>query len=58
MNSDTGKLQTEELRELCEIAPIVRKSYVLSRFWAWATRVRMKPYVSLPLPRFLTTRDP
>lgn len=40
------------------LLPIVRNSYVLSRFWAWWSRVQLSPEVRIPVPRFLSTRDP
>jgi hypothetical protein len=51
-------LKIEELCELYQVAPIVRNSYVLSRFWAWFTRIQVNPRVSVPIPRFMTQRDP
>ena len=38
--------------------PFVQNSYVLSRFWAWWSRVELYPQVRIPVPRFLTYRDP
>gem|GEM_PF-6231877 len=49
------------LRHLCESAqwtPLVQNSYVLSRFWAWCSRIQISPKVSIPVPRFLSYRDP
>jgi hypothetical protein len=40
------------------VTPIVRKSYVLSRFWAWFCRIELEPQVRIPLPRVFTVRDP
>jgi hypothetical protein len=38
--------------------PLVRNSYVLSRFWAWCSRIQLSPTVRIPVPRFLSYRDP
>jgi hypothetical protein len=40
------------------VAHLVKKSYVLSRFWAWFSRIELEPEVRIPVPRFLTYRDP
>ena len=48
-------------RDLCELYPMARfikKSYVLSRFWAWCSQIQLQPRVRIPVPRFLTYRDP
>ena len=49
------------LRQLNERYPMTRfieKSYVISRFWAWFSQIEVKPHVRVPVPRFLTYRDP
>lgn len=51
-------LLLQESLEDHSLLPIVRNSYVLSRFWAWWSRVQLKPEVRIPVPRFLSTRDP
>ena len=52
---------TLALRQLGERYPmtqIIGKSYVVSRFWAWFSQVEVSPRVRIPVPRFLTIRDP
>lgn len=47
--------------DLCEqyrLSPIIQNSYVLSRFWAWFSRIQVNPKVRIPVPRFLSYRDP
>ncbi len=49
------------IKDLCSytaVAPWVKNSYVLSRTWAWISRVRVEPSVRIPVPRFFTNRDP
>ena len=46
------------LGEACTLVPILEKSYVLSRFWAWFSRIEMTPHLRIPVPRFLSVRDP
>jgi hypothetical protein len=46
------------LGETCTLVPFMEKSYVLSRFWAWFSRIEMSPQLRIPVPRFLTYRDP
>lgn len=48
----------EWLGETCTLVPILEKSYVLSRFWAWFSRIEMSPRLRIPVPRFLSVRDP
>jgi hypothetical protein len=48
-------------RALCALYPmsqIFENSYVLSRFWAWFSQIELEPHVRIPVPRFLTIRDP
>lgn len=48
-------------RNLCEIYPVrrmIQNSYVLSRFWAWFSQIQLEPSLRIPMPRFLTVRDP
>lgn len=52
------KLLMRQLQELYPMTQIVGKSYVLSRFWAWFTQVQLTPTVRIPVPRFLSQRDP
>lgn len=52
------ELRVEELCEWVQISPLVRHSYVLSRLWAWLSRVRLSPNVQVPVPRSLSRRDP
>ena len=55
------KAQGELLVDVVEarnLLPLIRKSYVLSQFWAWFCRIQMHPKVRIPLPRALTYRDP
>lgn len=50
-----------KVRSLSEVYPmhqLVRNSYVLSRFWAWFSQIQLNPKVRIPVPRFLTYRDP
>ncbi len=39
-------------------SPILQNSYVLSRLWAWFSRIEISPKVKIPLPRMFTYRDP
>ncbi len=46
---------------LCEQASwsqVTKNSYVISRFWAWFSRIQIGPTVKIPIPRFMSTRDP
>jgi hypothetical protein len=52
---------THAARSLVEHYPMtrfIRNSYVLSRFWAWLSQIQLKPHLRIPVPRFLTNRDP
>ena len=59
-----SRLESERrqlLQPLCESlsqSPMVRNSYVLSRFWAWLSKIEWNPELRIPMPRFLTYRDP
>ncbi|MGZ3722053.1 MAG: hypothetical protein ACXVA9_03925 [Bdellovibrionales bacterium] len=37
---------------------VIQNSYVLSRFWAWFSQIQLEPRVRIPVPRFLSVRDP
>jgi hypothetical protein len=37
---------------------LIKKSYVLSRFWAWFSQIELEPHIRVPVPRFFTYRDP
>lgn len=50
--------QVREFYELASITPLVQGNYPLSRVWAWICRIRVSPYISVPIPRFFTQRDP
>lgn len=52
------QLLIEEIIEAHSLTPLVKNSYVLSRFWAWVSKIRLHPYVSVPIPRFMVRRDP
>ena len=59
------KIREGELRRLAlqfyELYPmtrIIENSYVLSRFWAWYAKIELRPELRVPVPRFLTYRDP
>ena len=58
------RAQLEKLSPIWEaistdpVLPLVRKSYVLSRLWAWACRIQAEPQVRIPVPRYFTHRDP
>ncbi len=47
-----------ELDERYPISSMVQRSYLLSRLWAWCSKVQLRPNVRIPVPRFLTHRDP
>lgn len=47
----------QDWSEKYPVAMLVKDSYVLSRTWAWASRIRLSPKVSIPIPRFLSHRD-
>jgi hypothetical protein len=49
---------SQEINRLISEAKLVQNSYVLSRFWAWWCRIEFNPELRVPVPRFLTTRDP
>ncbi|MGE0527322.1 MAG: hypothetical protein AB7P49_09690 [Bdellovibrionales bacterium] len=51
-------LQLHSLCECASIAPLIKNSYVLSRFWAWFSRIEVSPEVRVPVPRFLSRREP
>jgi hypothetical protein len=51
-------LAARRLRELYPMSRLVQNSYVLSRFWAWFSQIELHPTVRIPVPRFLTIRDP
>lgn len=40
------------------VSRVIQKSYVLSLFWAWFSQIQLSPRVDIPVPRFLTYRDP
>lgn len=44
--------------ERCTWNEVAKNSYMISRFWAWFSRIRVQPAVKIPLPRFLSYRDP
>lgn len=46
------------LGESVSLVPILEKSYVLSRFWAWVSRIEFSPQLRIPVPRYLSYRDP
>jgi hypothetical protein len=46
------------LSALYPMSRIFENSYVLSRFWAWFSQIELEPNVRIPVPRFLTIRDP
>jgi hypothetical protein len=46
------------LGESVSLVPILEKSYVLSRFWAWVSRIEFRPQLRIPVPRYLSYRDP
>lgn len=52
------QILTQEINRFISEAQLVQKSYVLSRFWAWWSRIEFSPELRVPVPRFLTTRDP
>lgn len=68
MRKSSKKLPVRQKREalkiaqnLCEHYPmsaVIQNSYVLSRFWAWFSKVQVSPTVHIPVPRCLTIRDP
>lgn len=47
-----------ETQEPWSVTNYFQNSYVVSRFWAWFSRVELSPKVRIPVPRFLTHRDP
>lgn len=47
-----------QLAEQCSWNQVTQNSYVISRFWAWFSRVQLSPQVKIPIPRFLSYRDP
>jgi hypothetical protein len=51
-------LALRNLNDHYPMTRVIRKSYVLSRFWAWFSQVQLSPRVRIPVPRFLTYRDP
>lgn len=51
-------LQFLELCERCSLTPVIQNSYVLSRLWAWFSHIEWGPQLKVPVPRFLTYRDP
>ncbi len=51
-------LSAKLLYEAYPLSRMVRKSYVLSRFWAWFSKIEVEPKLKVPVPRFLTVRDP
>lgn len=52
------QILTQEINRYISEAKLVQNSYVLSRFWAWWSRIEFSPELRVPVPRFLTTRDP
>ncbi len=44
--------------ELYPMTRVIENSYVLSRFWAWYSKIALSPELRVPVPRFLTYRDP
>lgn len=46
------------LCERCTWAEVTKNSYVISRFWAWFSQIQLDPTVKIPIPRFLSYRDP
>jgi hypothetical protein len=43
--------------ETRSLAPTLRKSYLLSKFWLWIRQIQIHPHVNVPAPRFLTRHD-
>lgn len=43
--------------ERYSLTPLIQNSYVLSRLWAWFSRIEWSPEVKIPVPRFLSYRD-
>lgn len=59
--SPQASAPSRTVRDMCEsaqIATLVQNSYVLSRFWAWFSRIQVSPTIRIPVPRLLTYRDP
>lgn len=63
--SQAPALRDTEIKRLLalleERAPwlsVIERSYILSRFWAWWSKVELQPKVKIPVPRFLSHRDP
>lgn len=63
--SDTPALKESEIKRLLQvlgdqysISTLAQKSYLLSSFWAWVSQIRLEPHVRVPIPRFLSRRDP
>jgi hypothetical protein len=54
----TRQILSQEINRRISEAKLVQNSYVLSRFWAWWCRIEFSPELRVPVPRFLTTRDP
>jgi len=36
---------------------MIRKSYVLSRAWAWISKIQWRPRIEIPIPRALSQRE-
>jgi hypothetical protein len=51
-------LLLRQLHELYPMTQFIEKSYLVSRFWAWFTQIEVNPQVRIPVPRFLSYRDP
>jgi hypothetical protein len=51
-------LQGLQLLERCSWTELAKNSYVISRFWAWFSKIELEPHVRIPVPRFLSHRDP
>lgn len=52
------KTLVKDLYEMSSKSPLVKNSYVLSRAWAWCSKIRTQPRLSIPVPRIFTIRDP
>lgn len=57
-NEDEFWLTAKALLEPLSVSDWIRNYYVLSRFWAWVSQIKTKDRLSIPVPRFLTYREP
>ena len=44
--------------ERCQWESIVKNSYVISRVWAWVSKIEWSPRLKIPIPRSFSYRDP